>query len=213
MKQRIKYDTSAGDMFGHVAREANALALSKDSLVEFDFNGINCVVDGNTDLKLLLRDYHNAHLMEWKEIGHECAAEYSPEIIAEIEARTKAQSEKRDKQNAEREATERDQRKAFEAKVAGIEVEFSNKAGWDESRKNNPIGYGRAALDFAEGWAKLMQIEIAKGRTVADCYNECESELYFMGISGFQYGCAASILAQTWKYGDQLAEVRRQRRS
>lgn len=52
-----------------------------------------------------------------------------------------------------------------------------------------------------------MQIEIAKGKTIAECYGYTQKGLGFLGITGFQFGCAVSVLSQTWKYGEELRNV------
>ena len=76
--------------------------------------------------------------------------------------------------------------------------------GWEKSVEANQDPYGKGTMDYAEGWAKLMQIEIAKGKTVRECADETQKGLGFFGITGFMYGCAVSILSQTWKYGEEL---------
>lgn len=53
-------------------------------------------------------------------------------------------------------------------------------------------------------WAKLMQIEIAKGKTVKECADEAKKGLGYLGITGFQYGCVVSALAHYWIHGEEL---------
>ena len=49
-----------------------------------------------------------------------------------------------------------------------------------------------------------MQIEISKGRTVAECAKEASFGLDFLGITGFMYGCVVGILSQCWIHGEEL---------
>lgn len=202
-----KLNTSAGNNFSTVSEKAKQIAAEKNVTVEFEFNGVICLVDKNTNLDWLYRDYSNSWTMDWKTVGANCLPEYSPEVQAEFERRTKLREEKRQQEEAEYRAKEAKERKEFEAKVEGVELELSDVDGWDKSREVNSDGYGGAALDYAEGWAKLMQIEIVKGKTVAECYDYSQKGLGFLGITGFQFGCAVSILSQTWKHGEELRKV------
>jgi hypothetical protein len=202
-----KMPTSWGGTFATTAEEAKQIAIEKHTTVEFEFNGITCVVNKNTNLDWLCRDYSNSWTMEWKQVGPDCQAEYSPEVQAEFEKRTKANAEKRAIEDAAYRAQEEKEKIEFEAKVKGIEIDLSDVEGWNKSREINSDGYGGAALDYAEGWARLMQIEIAKGKTVAECYDYSQKGLGFLGITGFQFGCAVSVLSQTWKHGEELRKV------
>lgn len=94
-------------------------------------------------------------------------------------------------------------------------IELSNPEGWQASMDANPRdpdgehNYGSAVNAFAERWAELMQDALAKGETFDQMARRCEREAddslgKWSGITGFQYGCAVSLLAQCWKYGDEL---------
>ncbi len=189
------------------SKKAQSIAKEKNVIVEFDFNTITCLVNADTDLHSLYRDYFNAHTMEWKNIGPDCVLNYEPEIHLELERRKKAQEQKREQQRKEWEAQEKAEMEAFSQTVKGVELELADAEGWKKSREVNKDGYGGAALDYAECWAKLMQIEIAKGKTVSECYEYTQKGLGFLGITGFQFGCAVSTLSSTWKHGEELRKV------
>lgn len=199
-----KLEVPLGSNFTKTAFKAKT--LSNEDLIEFDFNGIKCLVGKNTDLDLLYRDYQNARTMDWKIIGPDCTP-YGPEIELELQRRCENNRKKAEKQRKDWLAKEKKERKQFESKIKGIELEFSNEADWNESRRVNSDGYGSAVLDYAEAWAKLMQNEINNGKTVEDCYDYTQDGLGFFGITGFQFGAAVSILSQTWKYGEELRRV------
>ena len=205
--ENYKLDARAGDNFDDVAKKAKQIAKEKGVTVEFDFNGVQCLVNANTNLEWLYRDYSNSWTMEWKTVGADCVEKYSVEVQTEFEKRSKINAEKRAKEYAEYRAKEAKEKKEFETKVQGIELELSDADGWKKAREVNSDGYGGAALDYAEGWAKLMQIEIAKGKTVAECYDYSQKGLGFLGITGFQFGCAVSTLSQVWKHGEELRKV------
>lgn len=205
--KNYKLDVSAGNDFTHVAEKAKKIAKEKGCVVEFDFNGVCCLVNSKTNLNWLYRDYSNSWTMEWKTVGADCVAKYSEEVQADFERRSKIREEKRAKEDAEYREKEEKEQKEFESKVQGVKLELSDAEGWKKSREANTDGYGSAALDYAEGWAKLMQIELAKGKTVGQCYDYTQKGLGFLGITGFQFGCAVSILSQTWKHGEELRKV------
>lgn len=151
-----KLETGAGDHFTRVSEKAKQIATEKSVTVEFDFNGIKCLVNKDTNIEWLYRDYCNAHRMEWKVVGADCLPEYEPEVLAELERRNKIAEEKAEQQRKEWEAKDKAEKEAFEEKVKGVELELSDADGWKKSREANTDGYGGAALDYAEGWAKLM---------------------------------------------------------
>jgi hypothetical protein len=202
-----KLNTGAGDKFSTVSAKAKKIATERNVTVEFEFNGVICLVDEKTNLDWLYRDYANSWTMDWKVVGADCLPAYEPEVQIELEKRTAIQKEKREKEDAAYRAKEEKERKEFEAKTKDIELELSDAEGWAKNRAINSDGYGGAAIDYAEGWAKNMQIEIAKGKTVAECYDYSQKGLGFLGITGFQFGCAVSVLAQTWKHGEELRKV------
>jgi hypothetical protein len=70
---------------------------------------------------------------------------------------------------------------------------------------NSKDGYSRAVVDFGEHWAGLMEIEIAKGKTVAQCAEKTSHEAAKKyEITGFMYGAAAAALSKWWIHGNEL---------
>lgn len=202
--KKVKLDTSAGDVFSRVAETAKKKATEENCQVEFEFNGVNCLVNSSTNLDWLYRDYSNSWTIGWKEVGPNCLESYPPELQETFDARTKEREEKQALERAEWEAKDKAEREACEREVKGIELEFKDKAGWDNSREVNNDGYGGAAMDYAEVWAKKMQLRISAGETVAECADYSQLGLGYLGITGFQFSCAVGILTQTWKHGEEL---------
>ena len=54
-----KLDSMAGNRFTDVAEKAKTIATEKNLTVEFEFNGITCLVDETTNITLPLSDYSN----------------------------------------------------------------------------------------------------------------------------------------------------------
>jgi len=183
---------------------AFAQAVKNDTEVEFDFNGINCVVSATTDTTTLMRDYFNAHLMEWKEIGPNPVAEYSTETFTAIETAKAEQARKDAERHAEYERKEAAKLEAFNKEVEGVEMELSNPEAWNSWKTKNTDPYGKGCVDFAEGWAKLMQKHMAEGKTLEECADADSHSADVGGITGFMYGAATQMLAQCWKHGAEL---------
>ena len=217
--QTIGMSTSCGDHIQNVAEKAKETVLYRNgvlhidnTIIYFDFNDIKCLVDKDTNIDWLIRDYMNAHVMEWKQVGPECYAQYEPEVLAELERREKAREEKQQIESAAYRAKEDTERKLFEEKVKGIEMEIVNQEGYDKWKDNQKgEGYGLACFTYAEGWAKLMQKEFADRNienpditSMIAIAENCSKQVDFMGITGFMYGAAVSILANHWKHGEAL---------
>ena len=70
--------------------------------------------------------------------------------------------------------------------------------------------YGFSVLLFAERWADEMERRLAERPelSVADVAEVAEhtanQSLGRFGMTGFQYGCAVSLLSQCWVHGDEL---------
>jgi hypothetical protein len=218
--QPIKITTYCGDNIHKVAEKAKETVLYRNKVLHidntiavFDFNDIKCVVDKDTNLDWLIRDYMNAHIMKWKQVGPLCLEAYEPEVQAELEKREKANEKKQEIELAAYRAKENRERKLFEEKIKGIEMEFSDKKGWDDWKANQKdnSGYGLAIFQYAEFWAKRMQKEFAD-RNIENpdvaCMvahaDYCANELNFLGITGFMYGAAVATLAKCWKHGEAL---------
>lgn len=202
--ENIKLEPSLGRTFDRVVEEAKKIAKEKNATVEFNFNGVACLVDKKTNLDNLYRDYSNSWTMNWKTVGPHCVRKYDKKTQAELERLTKIREDKQAKELAEYRAKEEKERLDFIEKIKGIELELKDVEGWNKIREANSDPYGKCALDYAEGWAKLMQLEISKGKSLAECAKETSFELGFLGITGFMYGCAVNILSQCWKHGDEL---------
>jgi hypothetical protein len=80
-----------------------------------------------------------------------------------------------------------------------------NVDAWVKGVSANQDDYGYAVYEYAAKWANLMEREMATGKSVAliakDTSHEADKEI---GITGFMYGCAVSVLAEVWEHGDEL---------
>ena len=74
---------------------------------------------------------------------------------------------------------------------------------------NQDKGYGESVTIFSTLWASLMEIAIlfedkAVEEVAESCGKQADALMGRFGVTGFQYGCAISLLAQTWQFGEQL---------
>jgi hypothetical protein len=197
-------DCGPGDYLPNVAEEAKNIAQSDNCIVEFFFNEILVRVDKDSDLERLSEVYSDAYVMNWSELGPEYEA-YDLDTRIELDYRRNKQEEEREARRKAYEVEENNARQALDAKLKGVDVLWGDIDVWNKSLEANAgSDYGLAALEYAKSWAKLMQLEIAKGKTVQECYQEVQSELDFMGITGFMYGCAVSVLSSAWNWGEEL---------
>jgi hypothetical protein len=75
----------------------------------------------------------------------------------------------------------------------------------DWKEKNSKDLYGAGIFQYVEKWANLMETRIANGELVKDIADETSRQAdEGIGITGFMYGCAVSILSQCWEYGEAL---------
>jgi len=95
---------------------------------------------------------------------------------------------------------------------ASKHLTLRDPAEWEKTVAANRDGYGGAVMEYAERWARAMEAEVAAGKSVADCAEDLSHLADTDGITGFMYGCAVSILAQVWVYGDDLRRWREQSR-
>ena len=199
-----KLNTNAGNNFSTVSQKAKEISTKKNVTVEFDFNGIKCLVNKDTNLEWLYRDYSNSWTMDWKMVGPDCLPFYEAEVQEELEKRTKIKEEKRIKEEVKNRDKEEKERLAFEEKTKGIEVEINDSEAYKDWKSKNTDGYGAAIFQYAESWAKLMQVEMSNGKKLIECAEPTSFQLGFLGITGFMYGAAVTILSKCWKYGEDL---------
>lgn len=204
MKKITLSDNYLGHNISSCIDKAKDTAIKEIATVNFEFNGINVIVHERTDVELLLRDYSTAWDMNWKEIGPDCVAEYSAELKGQIEENKRVTDEKRKEQQAETDKKDAIEKEAFDKTVDGIVMEFKDKDTWDKGLAKNQDPYGNCCYVYADGWAKIMQSEISKGRSVQECAEEASYKLGFLGITGFMYGAAVSILSHCWIHGEEL---------
>ena len=88
--------------------------------------------------------------------------------------------------------------------LEGKEQEYQNYVDINQPSEDDLIGYGRRVVTYGEGWAELMEFELAAGYKLEDVAEITSRKADTDGISGFMYGAAVSALAQFWVHGEEL---------
>lgn len=84
-------------------------------------------------------------------------------------------------------------------------MKVNDQVVYDNWKKNNQSSdYGMGVFRFVERWADKMEKAIEDGFILENVASSLSQEADTEGITGFQYGCAISILAQCWEYGERL---------
>ena len=206
--------------FGSTIQQTVNDAIDKARLtsarVVFEFNDVTVTVAKDSNPVLIVRDYLRAlsGCTLTKNAGpypNDPLTKEEQERDKQIEAEQVARHAK---QRAEYEQWRAEKRAALTARLmhpAAKEIELADELGWRliKATHVNAGGYSRATLEYAETWARLMQIGIAEaggkldGANVKVTSDEADTE----GITGFMYAYARNTLLQVWKYRDQLRRL------
>lgn len=200
------YEIMPGANITAAIAEAILLSAKKKRSIRFKFNGVLITVRSDSDPKLIYRDWSRA-LNGYidKNVGP-----YPNPILTDEEkvsdARIEAENKRRrQERQAQYEAEVRKRREAVEARLANApEMELANEKAWREFKEKNQDFYGASILVYAERWARLMQLEMAGGKSLEEVAEATSRESDLEGITGFMYGCAVSMLAHCWKHGERL---------
>ena len=199
-----KLETRVGDTIKNTLNNAKNIALSKNETVEFDFNGIMCIVDSDSNIEYAERDYSNSFLMKWKTIGPNYVEEYNETIKTEMNTR-KIKSEEESEIRAKEYKEKQDKaKKHLYNKIKDIELDITDINEWNKIVEKNKDSYGSATIRYAEYWGKLMQLEHDNGKTISECVDSTSHDSDIEGVSGFMYNFALNLLIQYWKHGEEL---------
>jgi hypothetical protein len=175
---------------------------------QFEFNGVTVVVAADSDPALIYRDWNrglSGYVGKNPTVGPYPNAELSAEEVASdlaIRAENRRLSAIRQEEYA-KEARDKATVLQGALSVAGP-IELVDEEGWNKFKANNTDGYGGRVVRYADEWARLMQVRISNGKTVAQCADELSHLADDDGITGYMYGCAVAVLAKVWKHGEAL---------
>lgn len=158
--------------------------------VTFTFNGVTVTVCPDSNRELIYRDWSRALCgCIDKNVGP-----YPNPVLTDEEQEndTRIKAENKRKWYAQEKARIQVQYEAVETKLASAPaIELVDK------RRKVTMGY-------AERWARLMQLAMAKGEKLEDVAEATAHEADLEGITSGVYVCAVGILAHRWKHGERL---------
>lgn len=200
-------DVAPGCEISNTIREAILRCFkSLKSTVVFSFNGVKVRVRYNSNPAFIYRDWNRAMSgFIGKDVGPYPRKKLSRAEVESDQALDNARKERWAREQAEYDAKAKAKADKIEARLSNIgPIDMSDAEAWEAWKAANKDGYGGAVMTYSERWARLMQGEIAGGRTVADVAKEASHDADLDGITGFMYGCAVSMLAKCWKHGEDL---------
>ena len=177
-------------------------------VVEFEFNGVTVYVAGDSNAKLIYRDWvrgMSGYLGDKPTVGPYPSVMLSEPEIESDKRIKKMNAERLQKSDDEYQQLEQAKRLLLaEALSVTGPIGLIDQPAWDQFVAKNKDGYGAGVVRYADNWARLMQARLANGESIADCADETSHLADGDGITGFMYGCAVSMLAKTWKHGEAL---------
>lgn len=181
-------EPTCGDSISDTASAMTALADNTGDTVTADFNQITLTATPGTAPSDIVAFY-------WAESQRRQAAyEASPEYAARMAAAKQAHKEH---QEALAEALKT-------APAAMTVKPAADGDTWEHHVSINTDPYSAGVIAFTALWGRLMEGQLAAGKTVADCAKAMSSLADTDGITGFMYGCAVGLLAKFWVHGEAL---------
>lgn len=174
-------------------------ANTKLERVEFSFNGVEFnITKDNADKDKIYKQYCDGL--------HEQAEKYRREM--EEYMKTPEYREERAKELKSLNRKQRVRQKIIELDRT-TQLEFKDeraKAIWKRwCKRNFRHRYTRCIVKFASCWGKHMQsIMNNPEKSLELIAHESSYASNINGITVYMYGCAVAILAECWKYGEQL---------
>lgn len=203
------FDVFVGSHVRDTIVEAISIARGLQRTVRFVANDVAVTVKPDSVDYLLYRDWNRACLgYIGKNVGPHPNNTLSEEELAN-DARIEAENERgRWFRKAEYQARRRAERDVMENKLAGApEMEFAKEVDWQLLKDQAPDCFTTDIINYAERWARLMQLELDNGNKLEDVAKTTSHEADIDGISGSAHAAAVGVLVQYWRCGDQLRRL------
>jgi hypothetical protein len=82
-------------------------------------------------------------------------------------------------------------------------MELKDPKLYYEWKSKNTDTYGWQVFQYVEAWIEKMESLVHQGTPVVDAAEKTKFSVN-INISGFQFGCACSIIAQCWRYQNEF---------
>lgn len=174
---------------------------------QFEFNGITIHINWNSNPEYIIRDYFRycKGYIKPDKIGP-VLTELTEEQIQSDATIEKLKQEIRKKESAERRRKQEEKEKEVNSIIKGIELLLTDSDYWNKQVVINQDPYGKAVVDYAARWGKLMQYYLVNEPNKA--FDQIASDTSYQadleGITGFMNNCAVAILSACWIHGELL---------
>lgn len=192
-------------MFSKQLKDDGEAYKDLPTVAEFVSNGITVRVAHESNPKLIERDWERAlnGLIEGP-VGPYPSIYLDNEVRARDEAITAENQRKYEAERAAYRAAQEAKEQALFAKLETLPAMERDEQSW-QAIVVKQGEFGAGILAYAETWARLMQAEMANGKTLEEVANPTSFEADTpYGMSGATHGLAVWTLTQTWKYGEEL---------
>lgn len=179
------YELPCGILVTDAAEQMVVIAVKTDDIVTADFNGITLTASAST-MPAEVVTYYTEESRRRSD-AYIASPEYAAKMV-----------------EAEQAARKREAEAADLLARAPATMTLRDADGWAKSVAANQDGYGAGVMRYTERWARMMEAEIAAGKTLRECADPTSRTADTEGITGFMHGCAVSILSQVWAHGDGL---------
>ena len=188
-----------------------SLATGSSEIYEeqFDFNGVTIHINWNSNFEYILRDYFRycKGYIKPDKIGP-VLTELTEEQIQSDSTIEKLKQEIEKKETAERRRKQEEKEKEVNSIINGIELLLTDSDYWNNQVTINQDPYGKAVINYAARWGKLIQYYLVNEPNKA--FDEIASDTSYQadleGITGFMNNCAVAILSACWIHGDKLRQ-------
>lgn len=184
MKQ---YLVRGGESIKETDRKMIDLARLTNETVKASFNGITLKAVSDMEYGSIEDKYQK--LIQEKYIKYRNSAEFKKAREQALEA-------------------ERKSREILEASLAEYPEEMAIRDidAYLNALEIQKSDYAKVIIRTARNWARLMQGQMDRGRSLEDCAEETYEIANVDGLTGFMYGLAASFLSDFWVYGKEFRE-------
>jgi len=213
-KGKDVFDAKPGADAADVIAEAIELSANRGYAVTFTANGVTVNVLPDSDPTLVYRDWWRAFRGC---IEPNVGPHPSPTLTDEEKAndnRIMAENERKQEERLKgRRQASRAKWEALRVKLAEAPpIEVRDREAWQRfSNLAAQSDEEMVILDVAECWARLMQLEISRGRKIEEVAEDTLCAADPRGITGCMRAAVVSILAQCWVHGEDLRQWHNQR--
>lgn len=203
-------DTVGGTDIRNAISEAISLSVIYQRQISFKFNNVIIRVAQDSDKDLIYRDWDrvSSGYIEGP-VGPYPNASLTKEEIESDRSIQRSNRIERERQQREWQRQQDEKQAAINAMLENADdIKLLDAEKWEQWVSNNRDPYGKAIIDFARQWARMMQVEIDHGSTVEDAARKTEHDADTFGLSGFGFSAALHILREVWVYGRSLQNYR-----